>query len=46
MATKAKVWLAARMLQLTGQRRKAHTLVNGFRAFCVQNDPRCGCGLG
>jgi hypothetical protein len=34
------VWLAARLLQLTGHKRKSHTLINGFKAFCVQNDPR------
>lgn len=39
-ATKAKVWLAAKLLQLSGNSRKARTLTVGFRAFCVQNDPR------
>jgi hypothetical protein len=39
-ATKAKVWLAARLLQLSGNSRKARTLTVGFKAFCVQNDPR------
>lgn len=39
-ATRAKVWLAAKLLQLTGQGRKAHSLACGFKAFCVQNDPR------
>jgi hypothetical protein len=41
-ATRAKVWLAAKLLQLTGQGRKARSLVFGFKAFCVQNDPRWG----
>lgn len=38
--TRAKVWLAAKLLQVAGQKRKARTLLVGFKAFCVQNDPR------
>ena len=40
--TAAKVWAAARLLQLTGNGRKARTLVQGFKAFCVQNSFRWG----
>jgi hypothetical protein len=34
-----KVWAAAGMLKWMGQGRKANSLINGFKAFCVQNTP-------
>lgn len=38
--TGAKVWAAARLLHLSGHARKARALVQGFKAFCVQNSLR------
>jgi hypothetical protein len=32
----AKVWLAGKLLQLTGKRRAANSLSNSFKAFCIQ----------
>jgi hypothetical protein len=34
-----KVRTAAQLLKWTGKARQAKALVNGFKAFCVQNTP-------
>jgi hypothetical protein len=39
MMTQAKVWAAAALLKWTGKSRQANSLLNGFKAFCVQNNP-------
>lgn len=35
--TYGKVWLATKLLQLTGKSRYASSLMTSFKAFCVQN---------
>eukprot|EP00878_Enallax_costatus_P009179 GHUV01009596.1.p1 GENE.GHUV01009596.1~~GHUV01009596.1.p1 ORF type:complete len:597 (+),score=150.72 GHUV01009596.1:329-2119(+) len=40
LITQLKVWAVCRLLQLTGRRRQARALSNGFKAFCVQNSFR------
>lgn len=35
--TYGKVWLASKLLQLSGRSRYARSLLTSFRAFCVQN---------
>lgn len=37
--TYGKVWLAAKLLELTGRSRYATRLMTSFKAFCVQNTP-------
>lgn len=39
LVTSAKVWAAAQLLKWSGKPRQATALVNGFKAFCVQNTP-------
>jgi hypothetical protein len=39
MITRAKVWGAVQLLKWSGKPRQAAALVNGFKAFCVQNTP-------
>lgn len=41
MLTSWKVWLGAQFLKWTGKPRQAVALVNGFKAFCVQNTVGC-----
>jgi len=40
LITSAKVWAAAKLLQLMGRSRQARAVENGFKAFCVQNTPQ------
>lgn len=38
--TAAKVWAAAKLLQLSGRLRQARAVLQGFKAFTVQNTPK------
>jgi len=40
LITAAKVWAAAKLLQLSGRLRQARAVLQGFKAFSVQNTPK------